>query len=273
MAVPMWRQIADDLRLKIEAGELGRDGQPLPTELELQDLYSASRNTVRDAVKWLANRGLVYTRSGLGTFVSPNIDPFVTRFAGEPESGMEESTAFAVAVLNRSRTPKVSVPKVEIQQAAGIPARELRLPEDATVISRHQNRLIDGVPYSLQTTYYPMSLVDRGAVRLIRAEDIAEGAVAYIERQLGIRQAGRRDRITVRNPDADEATFFSLPDDGRIAVLEIVRTGFDETGQPFRVTVTALPADRNQLVIDTGDVPDDQSGESSRPPAPTAAAN
>jgi GntR family transcriptional regulator len=65
----MWRSIAEDLRLKIESGELGRDGKPPPTELELQDAYSASRNTVRDAVKWLASRNLVYTRSGQGTFV------------------------------------------------------------------------------------------------------------------------------------------------------------------------------------------------------------
>src|SRR5580704_16562316 len=109
MAVPMWRQIADDLRAKIESGELGQDGAPLPTELELQDRYGASRATVRDSVKWLAARGLVYTRSGRGTFLARKVEPFVTRIAGEPEPGMEESTAFAVAVRSESRIPTVSV--------------------------------------------------------------------------------------------------------------------------------------------------------------------
>jgi GntR family transcriptional regulator len=257
MAVPMWRQIADDLRAKIESGELGKDGKPLPTELELQDLYDASRNTVRDAIKWLATRGLVYTRSGQGTFVSRKPDPFVTKFSTELESGREENAAFEVAVSDQSRVPEVTAPRVEIQQSEDKPlaASELRLSPGASMVSRHQRRLIDGDSYSLQTTFYPMSLVEAGAARLIQAKDIPEGAVAYIEDALGIKQAGWRDRIVVRLPDANEVGFFGLPDDGRVAVLQIIRTGFDQQGQPFRVTITTYPADRNQFVLENGQVP------------------
>jgi GntR family transcriptional regulator len=272
MAVPMWRQIADDLRAKIESGELGSEGKPLPTELELQDHYDASRNTVRDAIKWLVGLGLVYTRSGKGTFVDRKPDPFVTRF-GDRQSGAEESTAFEVAVRDQSRKPKVSDPRVEIQQSGDnrLAASELRLPAGASMVSRHQQRLIDGDSYSLQTTFYPMSLVEAGAVRLIQAKDIPEGAVAHIEEAVGIKQAGWRDRITVRLPDANEVSFFDLPDDGRVAVVEIVRTGFDQTGQPFRVTITTYPADRNQFVLESGDVPR-QEDEAPQPPSTTSVA-
>ena len=72
----MYRRIADDLRHKIESGELGHGAQ-LPTELELRELYEASRNTVRDAVKWLITRGLVETRPGQGTFVVEMIEAFL----------------------------------------------------------------------------------------------------------------------------------------------------------------------------------------------------
>jgi len=257
MADPLWRQIAEGLRQKIESGELGADGGPLPTELELQAEYQASRNTIRDAIKWLVTRNLVYTRSGQGTFVTPKIDPFVTRLLPAGQHTADESAAFAYEVLNRRRTPKVYDPRVEILQAAGLPAEELDLAADATVISRHQRRSIDGVPYSRQTTFYPMWLLERGASRLISAENIAGGAVHYIETELGLNEVGWRDRITARLPDADEAAFFGLPDDGRIAVFEIIRTGFDQTGQPFRVTVTTYPADRNQFVMVSGKVPDD----------------
>jgi GntR family transcriptional regulator len=255
MAVPMWRQIADDLRQKIESGELGKDGEPLPTELELQDLYSASRNTVRDAVKSLVTRGLVYTRSGQGTFVAQKIVPFVTVFGEAPDSGMEESTVFKVAVSDRHRVPDVSTPRVEIQQATGIAAEQLGLELGASVVSRHQQRRIDTVPYSLQTTFYPMEFVEGGALRLIQAADITEGAVHYLEGLFGFKEAGRRDTFTVRAPDATEETFFGLSDDRLVSVIELVRTGFDESGRPFRVTVTTLPADRNQLVMETGRVP------------------
>jgi GntR family transcriptional regulator len=100
-----------------------------------------------------------------------------------------------------------------------------------------------------------MTFVQRGAVRLLTAEDIGEGAVSYIEGTLGIRQVGWTDRITVRPPDANETSFFSLPDGGRVAVFELTRIGFDESGTPLRVTITTYPTDRNQFVLLYGKVP------------------
>jgi GntR family transcriptional regulator len=40
-----------------------------------------------------------------------------------------------------------------------------------------------------------------------------------------------------------------------VPVYEIFRTAFDQNGTPMRVTVTIFPADRNQFIIDVGDVP------------------
>ena len=74
MADPMYRQIADDLRRQIETGELA-PGAQLRTELELREKYDASRNTVRDAIKWLITRGLVETRPGPGHVRRREDDP------------------------------------------------------------------------------------------------------------------------------------------------------------------------------------------------------
>ena len=43
-------------------------------------------------------------------------------------------------------------------------------------------------PWSLQTSFYPMSLAERGALRLIQAPDIKEGTVKYLAEALGIKQ-------------------------------------------------------------------------------------
>jgi GntR family transcriptional regulator len=254
MSDPMWRQIAENLEKRIEAGDLGRDGRPLPSELELREEYKASRNTIRDAVKWLVTRGVLITRPGQGTFVVQSVEPFVTHLS---TTSTGESSAYTSEVGASRREATVSPPKIEIQQAAGnIAASELRLPDDESFVSRHQERFIDGVPWSLQTTFYPMSLVERGATQLIRASDIEEGAVRYIEKTLGIRQTGWRDRIAVRRPDAKESAFFKLPDDGRIAVIQLIRTSFDDQNNPLRVTITTYPADRNEFVLISGDIPD-----------------
>ena len=78
-------EIADDLRQKIKTDEL-TPGSQLPTENDLQQQYNASRNTVRDAIKWLITRGLVETRPGQGTFVTERITPFITPLTGDPGS-------------------------------------------------------------------------------------------------------------------------------------------------------------------------------------------
>jgi GntR family transcriptional regulator len=257
VAEPRYRQIADDLLQKIESGELGH-GTQLPTELELREQYDASRNTVRDAVKLLITRGLVETRPGQGTFVIQKIDPFVTMLDLDTGFG-EGSAAYASEVAARLRKPRVSEPRIEIHQAAGTLADELQLEDGEAVISRHQRRFIDNLPWSLQTTWYPMSFVERGAGELIKAADMRDGVVRYLEEALNIKQVGWRARIKVRAPDATEAAFFELPIDGSVAIFEIRRTAFQNSGAPLRVTVTTYPADRNEFVMIDGDVPDEAS--------------
>jgi GntR family transcriptional regulator len=136
-------------------------------------------------------------------------------------------------------------------------AEALGLDVGATVVSRHQQRLIDGTPWSLQTTFYAMRFVEAGAIRLIQAEDIREGVVGYLGTQLGIKQVGYSDEFLVRAPDADETAFFKLPDDGRVAVVEIRRSGFSESGEPLRLTISVFPADRNRFKYNIGDFPEE----------------
>jgi GntR family transcriptional regulator len=256
MANPMYRQIAEDLRTQIESGSL-QPGQQLRTELELRDHYGASRNTVRDAIKWLTNLGLVETRPGQGTFVTKKVVPTITTLTADPKGPGGDLGPAADDAENLARRRKIdeSDPQVEIQKASSIVAHELAITEGSQVISRHQRRYIDGTPWSLQTSFYPMGFVLNGAERLLQADDIKIGTVKYLADTLGLQQVGYRDWITVRAPDVTEATFFGLPQDGRIGVFENFRTGFDQTGTPMRVTVSVFPTDRNQFILNVGDVP------------------
>jgi GntR family transcriptional regulator len=255
MADPMYRQIAEDLRAQIESREL-QPGQQLRTELELQDHYGASRNTVRDAIKWLTTLGLVETRPGQGTFVVTKIDPFVYTLTGDPSGpGVGQGASYLSEVSERKRTASFSPLRVEIQEASEGVASGLGITQGAEVISRHERCFIDDTPWSMQTSFYPMEFADRGAERLRRSRNIEEGTVQYLADTLHIKQVGYRDRITMRAPNAIEAEFFKLPSDGRVPMYEITRTAYDGNGQPMRVTVTVYPADRNQFIVNVGQVP------------------
>ena len=256
MPQPMYQQIAEDLRNQIDSGALAR-GSQLPTELELRARYNASRNTIRDAVKRLTSQGLIETRPGQGTFVTVKVDPFVTVLTVDPsEVGVGEGATYLSQVNAEHRKARVTTPRVEVQSPPERIAKRLRVSAATQVVSRHEQRYIDDVPWSLQTSFYPMEFITKGATRLIIAEDIEGGAVRYLAKTIELQQVGYRDWVTARNPDGNEQAFFRIAHDA--SVFENFRTAFDQYGKPMRVTVTVFPTDRNQFIVNVGDVPGPQ---------------
>jgi GntR family transcriptional regulator len=67
--VPIYRQIADELRHGIDTGEYPA-GRRLPSETELVSTYQVARLTARRAVRALAEEGLVEVIPGRGAFVT-----------------------------------------------------------------------------------------------------------------------------------------------------------------------------------------------------------
>jgi DNA-binding FadR family transcriptional regulator len=71
----LYQQIADDLEQLILDGTFPPESR-LPSEQELADRYSVSRNVIREALKSLKEKGLVSIRTGSGTFVRrPTVKP------------------------------------------------------------------------------------------------------------------------------------------------------------------------------------------------------
>jgi len=270
----LYRRIADDLEEKIISGRLTQ-GSQLPAEAELRHQYDASRTTIRDAIKRLTGMGLIEARQGKGTFVALRVDPFVTVLTGDPEvgTGIGEGVTYLSEVEAEHRRPRLTTPKIEVQPAREAVARRLRVAEGTQVVTRHEARYIDDVPWSLQTSFYPMDFVTRGATRLLMAEEIMPGVVQYLGEKLELTQIGYRDWITARRPDENEQDFFGIAHD--VSVFEIFRTGFDQNKKPMRVTVTVFPADRNQFIVNFGTSPSPRHDEEPRttPQPPVAIRN
>jgi GntR family transcriptional regulator len=250
-----YREVAADLERRIDSGELAEESK-LPPDSELTSHYGVSRNTVREAVRFLVTRGLVQKRPGEGTVVRKK-NPFRTVVSKETGFGGFEGAAYASEAISQNRTPQVTTPKVELQVATGQIAAELELKEGKTVVIRHQQRFIDGELWSIQTSYYPKEFVDRGADDLLAVKDIEGGTRQYLRDKIQVREIGSYDTMRVRAPDPDEAASFKLPDDGSIAVFETRQRGVDAAKTPVRVTITVYPADRNEFRMETGDLADE----------------
>ena len=64
----LYEQVADDIRRKINSGELP-PGAKLPSEKYLADEYEVGRDTIRDAMQHLRKEGLIESRRGYRTTV------------------------------------------------------------------------------------------------------------------------------------------------------------------------------------------------------------
>ena len=67
-AVPLYVQVADDLRRRIEMGEFSESGV-LPSENGFCEEYEVSRATIRKAIQTLVDDDVLDTRHGKGTFI------------------------------------------------------------------------------------------------------------------------------------------------------------------------------------------------------------
>jgi GntR family transcriptional regulator len=66
--VSLYRQIEDRLREEIVKGNF-KEGDLIPSEVELAALYGVSQGTVRKAILNLTQQGVFYRKQGKGTFV------------------------------------------------------------------------------------------------------------------------------------------------------------------------------------------------------------
>ena len=65
------RQVADQLEKMIEDGTYAV-GEKIPTEPELTEMFSVSRNTLREAIQSLTSAGILVVKQGDGTYVRSN---------------------------------------------------------------------------------------------------------------------------------------------------------------------------------------------------------
>ncbi len=69
-ATPVYMQVAEILRARIESGQLLPD-RPVPSETQLQQEFGVARGTARKAIAVLREQGWVITVMGRGSYVNP----------------------------------------------------------------------------------------------------------------------------------------------------------------------------------------------------------
>ncbi len=143
---PRYYQLANILRERITSGELPPQ-RPIPSERQMEEIYSVSRTTIRQALDLLERQGYVYREHGRGTFVSPQ----------KLQKPISELTSFSEDMKRRGIEPGQKILEIGLAVPPEKVCRHLELSHPHPPILRiHRLRLGDGTPMGLQTSYYVM---------------------------------------------------------------------------------------------------------------------
>ncbi|MER2605662.1 MAG: phosphonate metabolism transcriptional regulator PhnF [Siculibacillus sp.] len=230
--IAVWRQVAEILEAAILAGDHPAGGR-LPTEAELALRFAVNRHTVRQALRDLAERGLVRAVQGAGTFVerAPLTYPIATR------------TRFSDIVVSQAREPSGDLLAAVLEPASRPIAERLGLAEGCEVVRMETVRRADGVPISWATSVVPAA----------RFPDVAAIYRATASFTAAFRAGGVEDyvraetRIGARVADEIDAARLEIAP-GR-PVIEIDCVNADLSGRPIQWARARFAGDRVRVTV------------------------
>jgi GntR family transcriptional regulator len=221
-----YRAIADELRRRVESGELAA-GALLPSESDLSGAYGVSRVTVRKALDLLRDDGLVDSRQGFGWFVAA--DP-VRQSLGR--LGTIEAQLAELGVESERRV-------VGFRFASG-PSWVRRVLGVDTVLEVRRVNHADGQPFARVTVWCPEEI----GSRLSRADVESSPFYELVDVPIG----GATQTIGAAAAGAADAELLAVPPGS--PVLRCERVTRDVDGRAVLVSEHVFPGHRTEFVVD-----------------------
>lgn len=232
------QRLAADLREKIRQG-MYSPGSALPHVRDLQDSEGVAFQTARDVYKVLEDEGLIVSRKGKGTFVSPILGKIhrdgTGRYikAAREEGGARGAFAGEIArlgmhpnsdtVISRERPPSQVAQILDMHHSAKALVRARTMRADDTVVQ-------------VATSYFPG---DIAFGTQLEQPDTGDGGSKSRLAEAGHAQVHIRESIDVRPPTKDEAKTLGIP--VTRSVFEITHIGITAAGRAVEVCVHVLP--------------------------------
>lgn len=226
--LPLWAQLLEDLRSRLEAGEFA---EAFPTDLDLTSSYGVSRHTAREAVRRLQAEGVVRRERGRGTFVrSPTFEQptgaIYSLFRSIEAQGLEQRSA----VLDASVVTDAEV------------AAHLDLSADAELVRVERLRSAEGHPLAHDTVWLPAA-----SARPLLEVDLTHTALYdELQARCGIRPVAGTEWIATELPGPVDRELLGVA--AKQPVFRIRRRSTTSEGEPVEWRETVIRGDRYTFV-------------------------
>lgn len=213
-AIPLYRQVADNLLSRIQAGEW-QENDKLPSEFMLIQEFNVSRITIRAALSELVDNGVLIRSHGRGTFVAPRKEKL--RAAGDV--GFTRSCAME----GKKATNMI------LNQDLVFPSKKdmafFQIPQDERIIRIKRLRYVDNKPCVIETLHFAPQYHE-----LLQA-DVTGSVTDTLLRIFGVRTGEGERTVDVCMALEEEADYLNTEADTPMLLLEDRQ--YDTAGEPL----------------------------------------
>jgi DNA-binding GntR family transcriptional regulator len=209
--IPLYFQVASRMQQLIEDGELPV-GSRLENEVELADRLGVSRPTMRRAIQYLVERGMLVRRRGIGTQI---VNPKVRRPV--------ELSSLYDDLAKAGRSPRTEIRKLELRPATDAIAEALGVPDGAEVTWIERLRYAGDEPLAIMHNAVPVDILT------VSKENLEQTGLYELLRAAGHIPRMASQVVGARAATAAEARM--LGESRGAPMLAMTRTSWDEAGR------------------------------------------
>lgn len=228
---PMYRQIADTLRERVQRGEL-KPGDALPTESALQEEFAVSRVTVRQALKQLTQEAIVESIQGSGSYVK----------AERVNYDIYQLTSFYEKLADRNVETHSDVKVFEAIDASPALAAKLEVGEGEKIWHVKRVRFIRQKPVTLEETWMPLALFPD-----LTWQVMENSKYHFIEQVKKLVIDRSEQEIVPVMPSEEAVALLGL--DASQPILEKISRGYLHDGRVFEYSRNAFKSDDYKFTL------------------------
>ncbi len=232
MSINKYYEIYLQLKQKI-LDQAYAEGELLPSENAMAKEYGVSRETIRKALDYLSQDGLIQKKQGLGSIV---LDPSLFDF---PISGLTSFKELSDAQGMKSKTILLRNERIQVDEGL---KKKLMLPLKKEVLAVERIREIDG-----QRVIYDYDYLNPEVTGDIEDDVLRHSLYAYLENELHLPIAFANKEIIVENATDQDRQQLDLRDEDNHLV--VIRSHvYLEDAQYFQFSESRHRVDRFRFI-------------------------
>lgn len=189
----LYDQVKNKIREKIEIGEW-LEGQKIPSEKELCEMFNVSRITARKAVNDLQEENLLIKKQGKGTFVKKS----------QIDQSLQKFYSFCKELAKQGIEEKAEMLEFKITEPNYRIKRIMNISSDEEVFVIKRLRLLDGKPYAIEISYIPVKYTPELTMELVDKNGLYNSLQAF-----GVKLERATEKFSAVNLRKEEAYYLN----------------------------------------------------------------